>query len=68
MLALLFGQLSGRQSLRDLVSGYNSKSTHHYHLGTRLIRRSSLADANGSRPIEIFQESFFYLLEQVRMV
>lgn len=62
---MLFGQLSGQQSLRDLVSGYNSKNGHHYHLGTRLIRRSSLADANGSRPTDILQETFFYLLEQV---
>jgi putative transposase len=34
MLALLFCQLSGRQSLRDLVDGFNSKRAHHYHLGT----------------------------------
>lgn len=66
MVALLFGQLSGRQSLRDLVSGYNSKSAHHYHLGARSIRRSSLADANSQRPVEIYQETFFYLLGQVR--
>lgn len=66
LLALLFCQLSGRQSLRDLISTYNSQSVHHYHLGTRLIRRSSLADANSTRPTEIFQETFFYLLEQVR--
>ncbi|MFT5810683.1 MAG: hypothetical protein ACI9KM_001446, partial [Rubritalea sp.] len=31
MLALLFCQLSGRQSLRDLVDGFNSKRAHHYH-------------------------------------
>jgi hypothetical protein len=39
MLALLFCQLSGRQSLRDLVDGFNSKRAHHYHLGTGVIRR-----------------------------
>jgi hypothetical protein len=67
LLVLLFGQLSGRQSLRDLISGFNSKSAHHYHLGTDLVRRSSLADANGTRPVEIFQETFLYLLDQVRI-
>lgn len=66
MLALLFCQLSGRQSLRDLVDGFNSKRAHHYHLGTNVIRRSSLADANRDRPVAIFQETFFYLLEKVR--
>ena len=66
LISLLFCQLSGRQSLRDLVGSFNSKSAHHYHLGTRLIRRSSLADANRDRPVAIFQETFFYLLEKVR--
>ncbi len=66
LVALLFAQLSGRKSLRDLVDTFNSKHAHHYHLGTRAISRSSLADANGKRPTAIFQETFFYLLEQVR--
>ena len=64
--ALLFGQLTGSRSLRDLVTGFNSKSAHHYHLGTRTVRRSSLSDANSHRPTAVFQETFFYLLEQVR--
>ena len=66
LVALLFGQLAGSRSLRDLVTGFNSKSAHHYHLGTRTVRRSSLSDANSNRPTEAFQETFFYLLEQVR--
>jgi len=66
LLALLFCQLSGRKSLRDLVEGFNSKSAYHYHLGASVIRRSSLADANQKRPVAIFQETFFYLLEKVR--
>ncbi|MBL7002488.1 MAG: IS4 family transposase [Gammaproteobacteria bacterium] len=66
LVSLLFCQLSGRQALRDLVDSFNSKSAHHYHLGTRDIRRSSLADANRELPVAIFQETFFYLLEKVR--
>ncbi len=66
LIALLFGQFSGRQSLRDLEDSFNSKQAHHYHLGTRAIRRSSLSDANHKRPVAIFQETFFYLLEKVR--
>jgi putative transposase len=31
-----------------------------------VIRRSSFTDANRDRPVAIFQESFFYLLEKVR--
>jgi hypothetical protein len=66
LVALLFAQLSGRQSLRDLVDTFNSKRSHHYHLGTRTLHRSSLADANRKRPTAIFLETFFYLLEQTR--
>ena len=66
MIALLFCQLSGRQLRRDLVDGFNSKRAHHYNLGTSVIRRSSLSDANRNWPVAIFQETFFYLLEKVR--
>lgn len=66
LIALLFCQLSGRQSLRDLEDSFNSKQSHHYHLGTQMIRRSSLSDANNKRPVAIYQEAFFFLLEKVR--
>ena len=66
LVALLFAQLTGRQSLRDLVDCFNSQKNCHYHLGTRTISRSSLSDANKNRPSEIFLETFYYLLEQVR--
>jgi IS4 transposase len=66
LLSMLFLQLSGRVSLRDLVDTFNSQQAHHYHLGTNAIRKSSLADANEKRPQLIFQETFYYLLEQVR--
>jgi len=65
MLALIFCQLSGRSSLRDIVTSFNSQQTRHYHLGTNIICRSSLAEANQKRPVEIFQETFSYLLNQV---
>ena len=63
---MLFSQLSGRHSLHDLVDTFNSKQSHHYHHGIREISRSSLADANSTRPRMIFQETFYYLFEQVR--
>jgi putative transposase len=65
MLALIFCQLSGRSSLRDIVTSFNSQQSRHYHLGTNIICRSSLAEANQKRPVEIFQEAFSYLLTQV---
>ena len=65
MIALIFCQLSGRSSLRDIVTSFNSQQARHYHLGTNIICRSSLAEANKKRPVEIFQETFSYLLNQI---
>lgn len=66
LVSMLFCQLSARQSLRDLELGFNSKRAYLYHLGTKEIHRSTLADANQKRPVEIFQDTFFSLLQQVR--
>jgi len=54
------------EPLRDLVDSFNSKKSHHYHLGTKIISRSSLSDANSSRPSIIYKETFFYLLDKIR--
>ena len=65
--AMLYAQLSGRQSLRDLESTFNSHGNYHYHLGVKGIRRSTLADANKKRPLGIYKELFFLLLGQVQV-
>lgn len=58
LVALIFAQLSGADSLRALVARWNAHSHHHYHLGTGKLARSTLADANGRRPVAIFAEIF----------
>jgi hypothetical protein len=64
-IAMLYAQLSGCQSLRHLESTFNSQGNHHYHLGVREIRRSTLADANKKRPLGLYKELFFSLLGKV---
>lgn len=54
LLAMLYAQYAGTTSLRELVGGFNAHVSHHYHLGTRALSRSTLADANGKRPPEVF--------------
>ena len=54
MMAMIFNQLSGANSLRELEAGFNSQHHYHYHLGTRSIKRSTLADANHKRSSDIF--------------
>ena len=57
-IALLYGQLSGGSSLREIVGGLESHSTRLYHVGGRPVQRSTLADANAQRPAEVFTALF----------
>lgn len=60
LLSMMFGQLSGRQSLRDLIVTLGAHSTKYYHLGLgRNISRSNLASANEQRDFRIY-ETFAY--------
>jgi IS4 transposase len=58
LVALIYAQLSGNDSLRAVVTGFNANPQHHYHLGTDKLRRSTLSDANARRPLGIFAETF----------
>lgn len=54
LVAMLYGQFSASGSLRELCDGLNSQHTHHYHLGTRHISRSTLSDANTKRSSAVY--------------
>ena len=62
---LLYAQLSGRESMRDLVSGIRCFGSRLYHLGARVVRRSTLSDANNNRSHEIYRDIFFSLSSRV---
>lgn len=67
LLALMFGQLSNRESLRDLVIALNAHHSKCYHLGMgKNISKSSLARANQERDYHIFEEYAYYLVNQAR--
>ena len=63
-IALLFGQLSGCTSLRDIVTGMASHETRLYHLGAAPVKRSTLSDANAVRSWQVFGDVFTALLSQ----
>jgi IS4 transposase len=62
MVALIYGQLAGARSLRELVAALASHGNLLYHLGVGVVRRSTLADANATRPIAVFSDVFALLL------
>ena len=57
-IALLYGQLEGAASLREIEAGLESHHSRLYHLGASAPRRSTLADANKLRPCAVFAELF----------
>jgi putative transposase len=53
LVALIYAQFSGNDSLRGVVTGFNANPQHHYHLGTGKLHRSTLSDASARRPAGI---------------
>ena len=64
--ALLYGQLSGATSLREITGGLASHAARLYHLGARPVQRTTLADANAKRPAALFGDLFAAILPQVQ--
>jgi IS4 transposase len=58
LMALIFAQLSGADSLRGLAAAWNANPDAHYHLDCGAVARSTLADANARRPVEAFADAF----------
>ena len=68
LLALMFGQLSNRESLRDLVVALEAHQSKCYHLGLgkNPIAKTTFATANQNRDYRIFEEFAFYMMYQAR--
>jgi len=60
--ALLYAQLSGAVSLREIEVAMTSHSARLYHLGASEVSRSTLADANALRPHQVFSGLFAALV------
>jgi len=65
LVALMYAQLSGAQSLREIEAGLQSHATRLYHLGSDEVSRSTLADANAQRPWQVFSGLFAHLVGQL---
>lgn len=62
--ALLYGQISGASSLREIATAVASHGARLYHLGAREVSRSTLADANAQRPHAVFSGLFAAIVGQ----
>ncbi len=64
--ALGLAQLTGRQSLRDIVSNLAAQGRKLYHLGVGTVSRSSLARVNTEQPYTLYEALFERLLARCR--
>jgi len=60
--ALCLAQVSGRSSLRDIVSNLSAQSAKLYHLGSARVTRTSLARINEQQPYTLYEALFHKLL------
>ncbi len=66
--AMAMAQLSGRCSLRDVVSNLDAQKRKLYHLGVGRVARSSLARVNRDQPHGLYEALFGRLLVRCRGV
>ena len=68
LLALMFGQLSNRESLRDLIVALEAHQSKRYHLGLgrEPVAKTTFATANQNRDYRIFEEFAFYMMDLAR--
>ena len=60
--SLTTAQLTGRTSLRDVVSNLAAQAKKLYHIGSRAVSRSSLARFNEKQPYDFYRDLFNKLL------
>lgn len=55
---MAFIQLAARRSLRDGLRALEAAGKRLYHFGLKSVARSTVADANNSRPVDFFKDLF----------
>lgn len=67
MLCMVFGQLTSRDSMRDLMLSLEAHQPKYYHLGFgSTVSRRNFGTANERRNYKIFEEFAYVLIEQAR--
>jgi len=67
MLCMVFGQLTARDSMRDLMLSLEAHQLKYYHLGFgSTVSRRNFGTANERRNFRIFEEFAYVLIEEAR--
>lgn len=65
---LMMAQLSGRNSLRDIVDTLSAQAHRFYHLGSAKLSRSNLSRINNDKPYALYEALFGKLLNRCQQV
>lgn len=69
LLCMMYGQLSNRDSLSDLVLTINAHTSKAYHLGFgKGVSKANLAKSNVNRDCRIFQEFAHHIIAEARKI
>jgi transposase len=67
MLCMVFGQLTSRDSMRDLMLSLEAHQPKYYHLGFgQTVTRRNFGKANEKRSYKIFEEFAYVLIDEAR--
>lgn len=66
--ALLFGQLTGHDSIRAIERVFAQNDAAMNRLGFGPVRRSTLADANAARSLDVLEQTYEYVLARAAAV
>lgn len=65
---MTMAQLSGRNSLRDIIDNMSAQSHRLYHLGCAKLSRSNLSRMNNDKPYQLYEALFGKLLSRCQTV
>jgi len=70
-LTILYAQITGKDSLREIATGLIANQSRLYHLGMEVVPKSTLSEAMNRRsynaPASIVLASFIFMIKQYRL-
>lgn len=68
LITLLYAQMKGKDSLRDIITSLNTHKASWYHMGLKDIHRSTISDANRNRSYEVYEKLFYAILNKTKNI
>uniref|UniRef100_UPI0025F2273D transposase n=1 Tax=Proteiniphilum sp. UBA5384 TaxID=1947279 RepID=UPI0025F2273D len=66
LLCMIFGQLTARDGMRDLMLSLEAHNRKYYHLGGKSVTRTNLHKANRNRDYRIYEEFALHTLYDIK--